>query len=59
MATDNMKKAQELLFNSLGATNFKMYPGFSRDSDAETIAAQIGGAVGQIAAGDFDEVPLD
>lgn len=58
MAT-NMKKAQELLFDSLGATNFKMYPGFSRESSSEAIAAEIGKSLEQIAQGDFEEVELD
>ncbi|MET4570628.1 hypothetical protein [Rhodanobacter soli] len=57
MAT-NMKKAQELLFDSLGATNFKMYPGFSRDSTPEEIAGEISNAIEQISGGDFDEVAL-
>lgn len=57
MAT-NMKKAQELLFDSLGATNFKMYPGFSRDSSSEQIAGEINQSVERVAAGDFDEIDL-
>lgn len=57
MAT-NMKKAQELLFDSLGATNFKMFPGLSRDSNPEAIAGEISRAIEQIAAGDFEEVDL-
>lgn len=39
----NMQLAQELLFGAqgLGASNFKMFPGHSRETTAEEIAAEI------------------
>lgn len=56
MAT-NMKQAQELLFgkDGLRASNFKMFPGFSRDVTAEQIAAEIVRVIGKISEGDFDK----
>ncbi|MNJ03632.1 hypothetical protein D3C73_1640330 [compost metagenome] len=46
MAT-NMKHAQELIFGAqgLGASNFKMFPGSSRDVTPEQVAQQIAQAI--------------
>lgn len=56
MAT-NLKQAQELLFgkDGLRASNFKMFPGYSRDVTAEQIAAEITRVIKLISEGDFDK----
>ena len=42
MAT-NMKAAQELIFGDqgLGASNFKMFPGFNRDVTPEQVTGEL------------------
>jgi hypothetical protein len=44
---NNLKIAQELLFGAqgLGASNFKMFPGHSRDATADQVAAEIAAAI--------------
>lgn len=56
MAT-NLKQAQDLLFgkDGLRASNFKMFPGHSRDVTAEQIAGEINRVIGEISAGNFDK----
>lgn len=51
-----LTKAKETLFGpaGLGVSNFKLYPGTSRETTAEDIAKEINQAVAQIASGDFD-----
>jgi hypothetical protein len=44
--------------DSLGASNFKMFPGSSRDVTAEQFAAQINRVLSQIQAKDFDVVEI-
>lgn len=42
--------------DSLNASNFKMFPGSSRDITAEQFAMQINRVLSQIQAGDFETV---
>lgn len=57
----NIKQAQELLFGAtgIGASNFKMFPGLSRDVTPDEIAAEILKAIGEVASGTAQEVALD
>lgn len=57
----NIKKAQELIFgaNGIGASNFKMFPGLSRDVTPDAVAAEILKAIGEITSGTAQEVVLD
>ena len=57
----NIKKAQELIFgaNGIGASNFKMFPGRSRDVTPDAVAAEILKALGEITSGTAKEVALD
>lgn len=59
--TTNMKNAQELIFGagSLGASNFKMFPGSSREATAESIAANVSAALAEIEAGNAEEIVID
>ena len=52
--------ASKRLFDSdsLNASNFKIFPGSSRDTTAEQFAAQINRMLSQVEAGDFDIVEL-
>jgi hypothetical protein len=61
MATTNLKRAQATLFGNDGlrATNFKMFPGESRNSTADQIAAEIDAVIQRISDGDFDIVDDD
>lgn len=43
----------------LAATNFKVFPGISRDSTSEQMAEQINKALAQIEVGDYDSVEED
>lgn len=54
--TANLKQAQDLLFGKegLGASNFKMFPGDSREATADKIAAEIHDSIMRIADGDFE-----
>lgn len=60
----NMNKAGQLevarnrLFGEGGmdVSNFKMFPGASRDISADQIAEQLNKAIGQIQSGDFELV---
>lgn len=60
MAT-NLKHAQDLLFgkDGLGASNFKLFPGFSREATSEDIAAEIAKSIEAISKGDFEEMAFD
>lgn len=60
MAT-NMKAAQELLFGTegLGASNFKMFPGHSREVTPEMIAGEITRAIQDISAGKGEELVIE
>lgn len=60
MAT-HMKNAQELLFGTdgLGISNFKMFPGTSRDVTPEMIAAEIAKAITEVASGAGQELAFD
>lgn len=53
--------ASKRLFDaeSLNASNFKMFPGSSRDTTAEQFSLQINKVISQIEAGDFDIVDMD
>ena len=55
--TTNMKNAQELLFGAhgLGASNFKMFPGFSREATPEMIAADVLAALEEVLSGAAEE----
>lgn len=59
--TTNVKNAQELIFsaNGLGASNFKMFPGSSREATAEAIASQLSAALAEIEAGEAEEIVID
>lgn len=56
MATQ-MKAVRELLFGAqgLGASNFKMFPGFSREATPEMIANDITNALNEVLNGDAEE----
>lgn len=58
MAT-SMKNAQELIFNGLGASNFKMFPGTNPYASSEAIAHEVSKAVEQIGAGEAEEFVID
>lgn len=45
--------------DALNATNFKMFPGTSRDVTAEQIAHEINKAISSVEAGRFEEVTGD
>lgn len=61
----HMKAAQERLFGreGLGASNFKMYPGYNRDTSSEEVARQVAASIDELtaklAAGDLVESALD
>ena len=59
--TTNMKNAQELLFGvgGLGASNFKMFPGFNRDVTPEMIADEIVNALNEVIDGKTEELTLE
>jgi hypothetical protein len=56
-----VKLAQNRLFDAdaLAASNFKLFPGSSRETSAEQFAEQVNKAISQIEAGDFDLMDLD
>lgn len=45
--------------DALGATNFHVFPGASRDSTREQVAEQVNRVLSQLEAGDFEEAVLD
>lgn len=59
MAT-TIGKAQEKIFGAdgLGASNFKMFPGSSREIDSERIAEQLLAAIEEIANDKAEPVQL-
>lgn len=56
-----VKLAQNRLFDAdaLAASNFKLFPGSSRETSAEQFAEQVNKAISQIEAGDFELMDLD
>jgi len=54
---NNLKQAQDVLFgkDGLRASNFKIFPGHSRDVTAEQIAAAIHRVIGEVSSGNFDK----
>lgn len=60
MAT-NMMTAKELIFGAsgLGASNFKMYPGFNREVTPEMIASEIVNALKDVLEGNAEELSLE
>ncbi|MDW2979952.1 MAG: hypothetical protein WBG81_07515 [Rhodanobacter sp.] len=56
--TTNMKRAQELIFGNLGASNFKMFPGSNREVTAEMIAKEVAKVVDELGAGELVEIDL-
>lgn len=54
----NMKAAQNLLFSETGlrASNFKMFPGSSREVTVERIAEEIAASVSRISGADAKAV---
>jgi hypothetical protein len=56
-----LEAAKYTLFDkeAIGATDFKMFPGASRDSTPEQVAEEITKALAQIEAGDFDDLEDD
>jgi hypothetical protein len=61
MATINMKQAQALLFgeDGLRASNFKIFPGHSRDVTSDQIAAEIARVIVEVGEGKFERVGAD
>jgi len=57
MATQ-MNRAQEMLFGSEGlrVSNFKMFPGFSREPSAEQVAGEFVKMLQQLERGEFEVV---
>jgi len=57
MATQ-MNRAQEMLFGSEGlrVSNFKMFPGHSREASAEVVAAEVVKMLEQLGRGDYTVV---
>lgn len=53
-----MQKAKEELFGEEGlqASNFKMFPGSSRDVSSDEVAAELNAAFARLKAGDFEVV---
>lgn len=53
-----MQQAKEALFGDSGlrASNFKMYPGFSRDTSSESLAAEVVKMAALLQSGDYEVV---
>ena len=58
MTKSALEVAKYTLFDrgALGASDFKMFPGTSRDTTPEQVAEEITKAIAQIEAGDYEEI---
>jgi len=54
----NLQKAKELLFGEQGmkVSNFKMFPGYSREASAEKVSAELVASLELLKAGKFTVV---
>lgn len=54
--SEQLDKAKEMLFgnDALRATNFKLFPGTSREATSDEIAAQISNSIAEIEAGEAE-----
>lgn len=59
--TTNIETARNLLFSESGlrASNFKLYPGTSREVTADQVAEEIVRSINTIAAGDYEDCGVD
>lgn len=56
--TTQLQVAKEKLFGESGlrASNFKMFPGNSRDASVEQVAAELNASLARLDAGEFEVV---